>query len=80
MNEWVNINFALFSYTWLLGTDNVILNHGQVTRTIPELAPPSLNYDTTPTEGRFSSRQIERASLPYTAGTGTGLQLMTNLP
>ncbi|GFS77960.1 hypothetical protein TNCV_2028301 [Trichonephila clavipes] len=33
----------------LLATDHVILNHGQVTWTTPELAPPSLNYHTTPT-------------------------------
>ncbi|GFS62174.1 hypothetical protein TNCV_477091 [Trichonephila clavipes] len=52
----------------LLTTDHVILNHGQVTWTTPELAPPSPNYHTTPTGGRFSSRQILRASLPYTAG------------
>ncbi|GFX50450.1 hypothetical protein TNCV_770221 [Trichonephila clavipes] len=42
----------------LLATDYVILNHGQVTWTTPELAPPSPNYHTTPTGGRFSSRQI----------------------
>ncbi|GFY29378.1 hypothetical protein TNCV_4725051 [Trichonephila clavipes] len=41
----------------LLATDHVILNHGQVTWTTPELAP-SPNYHTTPTGGRFSSRQI----------------------
>ncbi|GFV91011.1 hypothetical protein TNCV_1248951 [Trichonephila clavipes] len=42
----------------LLATDHVILNHGQVTWTTPELAPPSPNYHTTPTGGHFSSRQI----------------------
>ncbi|GFX17436.1 hypothetical protein TNCV_1494501 [Trichonephila clavipes] len=42
----------------LLVTDHVILNHGQVTWTTPELTPPSPNYHTTPTGGRFSSRQI----------------------
>ncbi|GFU62075.1 hypothetical protein TNCV_4892931 [Trichonephila clavipes] len=42
----------------LLATDHVILNHGQVTWTTPELAPPSPNYHTTPTGGRFSSRQV----------------------
>ncbi|GFY00548.1 hypothetical protein TNCV_2139451 [Trichonephila clavipes] len=42
----------------LLATDHVILNHGQVTWTTPELVPPSPNYHTTPTGGRFSSRQI----------------------
>ncbi|GFW65308.1 hypothetical protein TNCV_395741 [Trichonephila clavipes] len=40
----------------LLATDHVILNHGQVTWTTPELAPPLPTN--TPTEGRFSSRQI----------------------
>ncbi|GFX26368.1 uncharacterized protein TNCV_949661 [Trichonephila clavipes] len=33
----------------LLATDHVILNHGQVTWTTPELALPSPNYHTTPT-------------------------------
>ncbi|GFV28450.1 hypothetical protein TNCV_3984011 [Trichonephila clavipes] len=42
----------------LLATAHVILNHGQVTWTTPELAPSSPNYHTTPTGGRFSSRQI----------------------
>ncbi|GFW97560.1 hypothetical protein TNCV_880571 [Trichonephila clavipes] len=42
-------------------TDHVILNHGQVTWTAPERASSSPNYHTTPAEGRFSSRQIERA-------------------
>ncbi|GFU89614.1 hypothetical protein TNCV_4599271 [Trichonephila clavipes] len=50
----------------LSATDHVILYHAQVTRTTPELAPPSSNFHTTPTEGRSSSRQIYRASLPYT--------------
>ncbi|GFV12760.1 hypothetical protein TNCV_1367301 [Trichonephila clavipes] len=43
---------------WLLATDLVILNHGQMTWTTPELAPFSPNYHTTPTGGRLSSRQI----------------------
>ncbi|GFV53493.1 hypothetical protein TNCV_4746411 [Trichonephila clavipes] len=34
----------------LLATDHVILNHGQVTWTTPELAPLSPNYPTTPRE------------------------------
>ncbi|GFX15590.1 hypothetical protein TNCV_2130781 [Trichonephila clavipes] len=38
----------------LLATDLVLLNHGQVTRTTPELEPPLLT--TTPTVGRLSSR------------------------
>ncbi|GFX21120.1 hypothetical protein TNCV_4366991 [Trichonephila clavipes] len=42
----------------LLATDHVIWNHGQVTWTTPELASSSPNYQSTPTGGRFSSRQI----------------------
>ncbi|PRD25035.1 UNVERIFIED_CONTAM: hypothetical protein NCL1_42061 [Trichonephila clavipes] len=55
LNGRLNINVALFSYTRALG--DVILNHGQVTWTTPELSP---NSHTTPTGGGFSSRQIER--------------------
>ncbi|GFW24529.1 hypothetical protein TNCV_2403941 [Trichonephila clavipes] len=35
----------------ILETDHVILNHGQVTWTTSELAPPSPNYHTTATGG-----------------------------
>ncbi|GFU55959.1 hypothetical protein TNCV_3971991 [Trichonephila clavipes] len=42
----------------LWAMDHVILNHGQVTCTSPELAPTSPNYHTTPTGGRLNSRQI----------------------
>ncbi|GFW75312.1 hypothetical protein TNCV_4189661 [Trichonephila clavipes] len=50
----------------LLATDHVILNHGQVTWTTPELAPPSPNYHT---NGRtFQLSTDLRASLPDTAG------------
>ncbi|GFT43820.1 hypothetical protein TNCV_2547771 [Trichonephila clavipes] len=38
-----------FSTRGLLETDHVILNNGQVTGTTHELAPPSPNYNTTPT-------------------------------
>ncbi|GFU80463.1 transposable element Tcb2 transposase [Trichonephila clavipes] len=38
--------------------DSMPQSHGQVTRTTPELEPPSPNYQTTPTEERLSSRQI----------------------
>ncbi|GFW72655.1 hypothetical protein TNCV_3798831 [Trichonephila clavipes] len=61
-------DYKLRATRGLLATDHVILNHGQVTWTTPELAPHSPNYHTTPTGGRFSSRQISCASLPYTAG------------
>ncbi|PRD27799.1 UNVERIFIED_CONTAM: hypothetical protein NCL1_34362 [Trichonephila clavipes] len=39
-----------------------------MSRMAPERALLSPNYHTTPTGGRLSSRQILRASLPYTAG------------
>ncbi|GFV88321.1 hypothetical protein TNCV_927341 [Trichonephila clavipes] len=42
----------------LLATDHVILSPSRVTWTTPELAPSSPKYHTTPTGGRFSSRQI----------------------
>ncbi|GFT33108.1 hypothetical protein TNCV_1264701 [Trichonephila clavipes] len=38
----------------LLATDLIIQNHGQVTRTTPELALPSPNFYTQPTGGRLS--------------------------
>ncbi|GFW14757.1 retrovirus-related Pol polyprotein from transposon 412 [Trichonephila clavipes] len=61
----------------LLGTDHVILNHCQVTWTTPELAPRSPNYRTTPTGGRFKSRQIQRVSPTRRIFCGTGLELVT---
>ncbi|GFW80904.1 hypothetical protein TNCV_3779841 [Trichonephila clavipes] len=71
----LNLSRAETSSRWcgvilleLLETNLVILNHDQVTRTTLELATPSSNYDTTPTGGRLSSRQFQRAPLPYTAG------------
>ncbi|GFS69276.1 HTH La-type RNA-binding domain-containing protein [Trichonephila clavipes] len=58
-NPGITVNIANNATTrGLLATDHVILNHGQVTWTTPELAPPSPNYHTTPMGGRFSSRQI----------------------
>ncbi|GFX75602.1 hypothetical protein TNCV_4715081 [Trichonephila clavipes] len=48
----------------LLVTDLVILNHDQVTRVTPVLAPLSPNYNTTPTVGRW-------------VFSGTGPELMT---
>ncbi|GFW91817.1 uncharacterized protein TNCV_3400771 [Trichonephila clavipes] len=45
----VNTGDASSATRGLLATDHVILNHGQVTWTTPELAPPSPNYHTTPT-------------------------------
>ncbi|GFU53618.1 uncharacterized protein TNCV_3994921 [Trichonephila clavipes] len=74
-------NVALLSYTRAFGDDHVILNHGQVTWTTPELAPPFLI--TTPQQRedvsaldrfnvhRFPTRRVI---------SGTGLELMTYRP
>ncbi|GFX72338.1 hypothetical protein TNCV_1252921 [Trichonephila clavipes] len=56
--------------------DHLILNYGQVTRMTPELAPPSPNYHTTPTGGRFRSRQMHRCPTRWVF-SGTGLELVT---
>ncbi|GFY09613.1 hypothetical protein TNCV_381081 [Trichonephila clavipes] len=54
----------------LLATDLVSLNHGQVTRTTPELASPSPNFHTTTTGGRLNiGRFYLHHPLPYTADT-----------
>ncbi|GFW99786.1 uncharacterized protein TNCV_3420151 [Trichonephila clavipes] len=54
-------------------TDHVILNHGQVTWTTPELAPPLLT--TTPTGGHFSFN-VHRCPT-WRVFSGTGLELVT---
>ncbi|GFT06470.1 uncharacterized protein TNCV_3356031 [Trichonephila clavipes] len=65
----------------LLTTDHVILNHGQVTRTTPELAPPSPNYHTTPTGGRLSNERFNVHRCPTQRDfSGTRLELMTRWP
>ncbi|GFV86837.1 uncharacterized protein TNCV_3965671 [Trichonephila clavipes] len=68
LDEWCNIlqdqidNLILSmprrSTRRILAMDHVILNHGQETCTTPKLAPPSPNYNTTPTGGLFNSQQI----------------------
>ncbi|GFV51005.1 uncharacterized protein TNCV_2540931 [Trichonephila clavipes] len=58
LEDRVNINVALLSYTRSFGDGPRNFDHGQVTWTTHELAPPSPNYHTTPEGGRFSSRQI----------------------
>ncbi|GFW54835.1 hypothetical protein TNCV_2654751 [Trichonephila clavipes] len=49
-------------------TDLVILNYDQVTRTTPELVPPSPNFHTTPMEGRLNSDRFNVHQLLCTAG------------
>ncbi|GBM36875.1 hypothetical protein AVEN_82859-1 [Araneus ventricosus] len=48
------------------GTDLVILNLGQMTRTTPELAPPSLNFHATPTGGRLTTMFDLTCNRPHT--------------
>ncbi|GFU62249.1 uncharacterized protein TNCV_4859641 [Trichonephila clavipes] len=65
----------------LLATDHVILNHGQVTWTTPELAPPLLT--TTPHQ-REDVSALDRFNVhrcpTRRVFSGTGLELMTYLP
>ncbi|GFS74123.1 uncharacterized protein TNCV_3280791 [Trichonephila clavipes] len=62
----------------LLATDHVILNHGQVTRTTPELAPPLLT--TTPHQ-REDVSALDRFNVhrcpTRRVFSGTGLELVT---
>ncbi|GFX37864.1 uncharacterized protein TNCV_1823201 [Trichonephila clavipes] len=59
----------------LLVTDHEIFNHGQVTWTTPELAPPSPNYPTTPT-GALDGFNMH-CSPTRQFFSGTGLELVT---
>ncbi|GFW01713.1 uncharacterized protein TNCV_4086281 [Trichonephila clavipes] len=63
----------------LLVTDHVILNHGQVTWTKPELAPSSTNYHTTPREdiSALDRFNVHRCSTRRVFN-GTGIELMTS--
>ncbi|GFY17425.1 uncharacterized protein TNCV_658381 [Trichonephila clavipes] len=65
----------------LLATDHVILNHGQMTWTTPELAPPLLT--TTPHQREDVSAldrfNVHRCPTRRVFG-GTGIELMTCLP
>ncbi|GFS97108.1 uncharacterized protein TNCV_184581 [Trichonephila clavipes] len=62
----------------LLATDHVILNHGQVTWTTPELAPPSPNYHTTPTGDVSALDRFNVHRCPTRrVFSGTGLELVT---
>ncbi|GFV83175.1 uncharacterized protein TNCV_1899021 [Trichonephila clavipes] len=62
----------------LLATDHVILNHGQVTWTTPELAPPLLT--TTPHQGKDASA-LDRFKVHHyptrRVFSGSGLELVT---
>ncbi|GBN71404.1 hypothetical protein AVEN_90135-1 [Araneus ventricosus] len=55
------------------GTDLVILNHGQMTRTTPELAPFSPNFHATPTGGRLATTYDLTCNRPHTRRIFSGI-------
>ncbi|GFU98012.1 uncharacterized protein TNCV_232891 [Trichonephila clavipes] len=65
----------------LLATDLVIVNHGQVTRTTPELAPPLL---TTTPHKREDVWALDRFNVhrspTWRVFSGTGLELVARQP
>ncbi|GFW46210.1 uncharacterized protein TNCV_4210891 [Trichonephila clavipes] len=65
----------------LLVTDHVILNHGQVTWTTPELAPPLLTTTQHQREdvSALDRFNVHRCPTRWFFG-GTGIELMTCLP
>ncbi|GFU17981.1 uncharacterized protein TNCV_318711 [Trichonephila clavipes] len=65
----------------LLATDHVILNHGQVTWTTPELAPPLLTITPHQREDVSALDRFNVHRCPTRrVFSGTGLELMTYLP
>ncbi|GBM64625.1 hypothetical protein AVEN_28226-1 [Araneus ventricosus] len=60
-----------------LGTDLVILNCGQMTRTTPELAPPSPNFRATPTGGRLATTYDLACNRPHTRRIFSGIGFRT---
>ncbi|GFW04144.1 hypothetical protein TNCV_2669091 [Trichonephila clavipes] len=48
------------------------VNHGQVTNKTPELVSPSPNFDSTPTEGRFSISRFNTHRPLYKSGLQPG--------
>ncbi|GBN80921.1 hypothetical protein AVEN_213904-1, partial [Araneus ventricosus] len=59
------------------GTDLVILNHGQMTRTTPELVPPSSSFHATPTGGRLATTHDLMRNRPHTRRIFSGIGLRT---
>ncbi|GBM69003.1 hypothetical protein AVEN_55430-1 [Araneus ventricosus] len=57
----------------LFGTDLVILNLGQMTRTTPELAQPSTSFHATPAGGRLTTTYDLACSRPHTRRIFSGI-------
>ncbi|GFX58322.1 uncharacterized protein TNCV_205091 [Trichonephila clavipes] len=74
----IHFHSILLATRGLLATDHVILNHGQVTWTTPELAPPLL---TTPPHQREDVSALDRFNVhrcpTRRVFSGTGLELVT---
>ncbi|GFU39949.1 uncharacterized protein TNCV_2531881 [Trichonephila clavipes] len=71
----------IYATQGLLATDHVILNHGQVTWTTPELALSSPNYHTTPREDVSALDRFNMHRYPTRwVFSDTGLKLMTCMP
>ncbi|GBN07690.1 hypothetical protein AVEN_16648-1 [Araneus ventricosus] len=64
----------------IFGTDLVIFNQGQVTRTTPELAPPSPNFHTTLTGGRLAITHDLACNRPHTRRVFSGIGPRTQNP
>ncbi|GFX29809.1 hypothetical protein TNCV_4749381 [Trichonephila clavipes] len=74
----MTINVTL-SVAEFLSIDLVNLNHAQVTRTTPELSPPSPNFDTTSTGGHFNLDIFNVHRPPLQAGSSAVLDLTFRL-
>ncbi|GBM29908.1 hypothetical protein AVEN_246467-1 [Araneus ventricosus] len=73
---YINVPF-LKQHEGYLGTDLVILNRGQMTRTTPELAPPSPNFRATPTGGRLATTYDLACNRPHTRRIFSGIGFRT---
>ncbi|GBO37013.1 hypothetical protein AVEN_240801-1 [Araneus ventricosus] len=63
-HSYINVPF-LKQHEGYFGTDLVILNLGQMTRTTPGLAPPSPNFHATPAGGRLATTYDLACSRPH---------------
>ncbi|GFX31914.1 hypothetical protein TNCV_3408291 [Trichonephila clavipes] len=74
------INFGVQATRGLLATYLAILNHGQVTMTTPELAPPSPNFHFTSTGEFEPSIDLTCIVFPtWRVFGGTRFELMTRV-
>ncbi|GBN61250.1 hypothetical protein AVEN_128969-1 [Araneus ventricosus] len=71
------INVPLKQHEGYFGTDLVILNHGQMTRTTPELAPTFPNFHATPTGGRMATTYDLTCNRPHTRRIFSGIGFRT---